>query len=51
MSRKKFNDEAKRIKRKFFLTAQEARNRLAQKMGYANFSAMESVMVEQKQWK
>lgn len=52
VSRKKYNEEAKRIKRKQFITASEARDRLAQqKYGYPSFQALESAMTEKGEWK
>ncbi len=50
-SRKKFNEEAKRLKRKQFLTGAEARDRLAVKEGYTDFSAMEKALKITGEWK
>ncbi|KAE8546178.1 hypothetical protein [Marinobacter nauticus] len=50
-SRKKFNEAAKRLKRKQFLTAAEARDELARKEGYRNFAWMEQAMIERGEWK
>ena len=38
ISQKKFNDEAKKLKRKLHLTAPEARDELARKYGYQNYA-------------
>lgn len=52
VSRKKFNEEAKRIKRKLFITAAEARDRLAsQRYGYSTFVELEQAMTDQGKWK
>lgn len=51
MNRKKFNEAAKRLKRKQFLTAAEARDVLARKEGYDDFAAMEKIKIERGEWK
>lgn len=52
VSRKKFNEEAKRMKRKLFVTAAEARDRLAaNRYGYATFAELEQAMTDQGKWK
>lgn len=51
VSRKKFNEAAKRLKRKQFLTAAEARDKLAGLHGYTNFAAMERTMITRGDWK
>jgi len=50
-SRKKFNEEAKRLKRKQFLTASDARDKWARHHGYTDFAAMEQFMIERGDWK
>lgn len=50
-SRKKFNEAAKRLKRKQFLTAAESRNVLAREYGYHDFAAMEQTMIQRGDWK
>lgn len=51
VSRKKFNEAAKRLKRKQFLTAAEARDELARKEGYRNFAWLEHDMIQRGDWK
>lgn len=51
LSRKRFNESAKRLKRKQFLTADGARNEMARQHGYPNFAAMEKAMIEKGDWK
>jgi len=51
VSRKKFNEAAKRLKRKQFLTAAEARNVMAREYGHRDFTDMEQKLIERGDWK
>lgn len=51
LSRKRFNQSAKRLKRKQFITADAARNYMARQHGYPDFATMEKTMVEKGDWK
>ncbi|ATN93272.1 hypothetical protein [Marinobacter phage PS6] len=51
VSRKKFNDQAKRLKRKQFITGAEARDQLAREQGYTDFAAMEKALRVTGEWK
>lgn len=50
ISRKKFIEEARKLKRKKFLTGSEARNRLAKEYGFRDFATMEERMRSEKEW-
>ena len=51
ISRKRFNENAKKVKRKQFITGAEARDRLAKDYGYTDFAAMERDMIQRGEWK
>lgn len=51
ISRKHFNDQAKRLKRRNILTAGAARDYAARKHGFPDFAVMEQAQVAAKEWK
>lgn len=51
VSRKRFNENAKKIKRKEHITAAEARDQLARGFGYTDFAEMNLHMMKMGEWK
>lgn len=51
VSRKRFNENAKKVKRKEHITGAEARDQLARGYGYTDFSEMNLHMMKMGHWK
>lgn len=51
VSRKRFNENAKKVKRKQFITGAEARDQLARGYGYNDFKEMNLHMMKMGEWK
>ena len=51
VSRKRFTQNAKRLKRKGHITGAQARDQLARGFGYADFAEMNKHMMVMGEWK
>lgn len=51
VSRKRFNETAKKVKRKEHITGAQARDQLARGYGYADFADMNKHMMVMGEWK
>jgi len=50
-SKKEFMEQAKRFKRRNYLSGSEARNRLARSYGFQDYGDMERQLVDEGKWR
>ena len=50
-SKKEFMEQAKRFKRRNYLSGSEARHRLARHYGFQSYNAMETQLVDEGKWR